>query len=132
MCISRNYKIEKTRIILWFRNDIRLHDNYIINWAVRYGTRGAPKEIIPLFCFDPRFYNEGRSKTDYNTRKVGLIRSKFQLECVKSFRNDLKVVGSNLIISTRKPEVMISELLDPDEHTHNIIVYQREIFPEEV
>ena len=32
--ISRNLEVKKSRIILWFRNDIRLHDNYMINWAL--------------------------------------------------------------------------------------------------
>jgi len=45
----------KTRIILWLRNDLRLHDNYVINWAMKYQTQN--KEILPVFCFDPRIYN---------------------------------------------------------------------------
>ena len=25
---------ETLRIIIWFRNDLRIHDNYVINWAM--------------------------------------------------------------------------------------------------
>ena len=65
----------KTRIILWLRNDLRLHDNYIMNWAMQ--AKHADKEIIPVYCFDPRYYDENKSQTKYGTRKTGIVRAKF-------------------------------------------------------
>ena len=44
------------RIILWFRNDIRLHDNAIIDWVLKQPAVQY-KEVLPVFCFDPRYYN---------------------------------------------------------------------------
>ena len=44
------------RIIVWLRNDLRVLDNYALDWAMRYGGKGTPKEILPVFSFDPRFY----------------------------------------------------------------------------
>ena len=66
------------RIILWLRNDLRIHDNYVFNTAVNFkkSTKGK-NEIIPVFCFDPRIYIKEYSQTKYNTRKTGMIRSKF-------------------------------------------------------
>ena len=50
------------RIILWFRNDLRLHDNYIIQWALNFGkVQNINKEILPMYCFDPRLYKEEES-----------------------------------------------------------------------
>lgn len=44
------------RIIVWLRNDLRLHDNPVLDWASRYG--GKTKEILPVYSFDPRFMTQ--------------------------------------------------------------------------
>ncbi len=45
------------RVILWFRNDLRIHDNAVLNWAIKQ-PKCKQTEIIPVFCFDPRFYDK--------------------------------------------------------------------------
>ena len=55
------------------RNDLRMHDNYVLNRAMQIGGK---KEVVPVFSFDPRIYGEG-AKTKYDTRKTGLLRSRF-------------------------------------------------------
>ena len=56
------------RIIVWFRNDLRVHDNYLLRAATNTVTRSNLKnkasegnhvrtEVLPVFCFDPRFYD---------------------------------------------------------------------------
>ena len=63
------------RIILWFRNDLRIHDNYILKTAYNTVRRAPEKtEIVPVFCFDPRFYDQ---KTKYGTKKCGFNRTRF-------------------------------------------------------
>ena len=69
------------RVILWFRNDLRLHDNYILEYARKINLKN--KEVVPVFCFDPRIF---KTTTKYNTRKTGIIRAKFILETVKKFK----------------------------------------------
>lgn len=49
------------RLILWFRNDLRLHDNPVLNYAVN--AQAKQKEVVPVFCFDPRFF--GRKVEKY-------------------------------------------------------------------
>ena len=66
------------RIILWFRNDLRLHDNAIINFAMKH--KAAHKEVVPVYSFDSRFFQKEVPK--WGTRKAGLIRTKFILESV--------------------------------------------------
>ena len=65
---------KKHRVILWFRNDLRIHDNAVLNWALN--QKAKQKEIIPVYCFDPRFYNRSVSKFKMN-RKTGIIRTRF-------------------------------------------------------
>jgi len=47
---------KKHRVILWFRNDIRMHDNTVLHWAASQG-KCAHTEIVPVYCFDPRFFD---------------------------------------------------------------------------
>ena len=61
------------RIILWLRNDLRLHDNYVIQTALKAKEKKLNYEVLPVFCFDPRIF--GDVKTPYGTRKTGLIRT---------------------------------------------------------
>ena len=73
-----------TRILLWFRNDLRLHDNQILAFAANFGKKGGKsanntKEVIPIYCFDPRYFNKSESQTAYDTRKTGIVRAKFQI-----------------------------------------------------
>ena len=61
------------------RNDLRIHDNPVLHWAASQ-KRVKSIEIIPVFCFDPRF-NE-RQVTKYDIRKSGIWRTRFQIETV--------------------------------------------------
>ena len=68
------------RVILWFRNDLRLHDNAVLNWAVRNAIK-EHTQVIPVFCFDPRFFTKDVQEFGI-PRKCGLNRTKFMLESV--------------------------------------------------
>ena len=68
-------------ILVWFRKDLRIHDNEILTEAVRKGG-----SIIPVYCFDPRQFE----LTSFNTSKTGLIRAKFLLESVADLRNSFR------------------------------------------
>ena len=73
-----------TRIILWLRNDLRIHDNYVLDWALKHPS--GKKQILPVYCFDPRFYTK---TTKYDTKKCGKIRTKFMIETVQNLRDNL-------------------------------------------
>jgi len=40
------------RVILWLRNDLRLHDNYVFDYAVRLKRK---KEVIAIYVYDDLF-----------------------------------------------------------------------------
>ncbi len=61
------------RVVLWFRNDLRLHDNPIVDRARRCVSSGECKEVLPLYCFDPRMFQA----SEYGSRKTGAHRTKF-------------------------------------------------------
>jgi len=118
-----------SRIIVWLRNDLRVKDNYALHWAATKAVKGA-KEVIPIFCFDPRYYSSEDSITRYETRKTGAVRTKFQIESVFDLRQRLNNLGSHLLISNERPEDFISKLIS--KNANNYIIYQQEICHEEL
>ena len=90
------------RVILWFRQDLRLHDNEALRDALHHG-----EEIIPVYVFDTRVFN---GKTKYGFRKTGKFRAKFIIESVQELKESLKELNSNLIIKIGKPEEEIFNL----------------------
>lgn len=88
-------------ILIWYRNDLRLHDHEPLHQAV---TENAL--IIPVYCFDLRQFG----KTSFGFPKTGNFRGKFLLESVSELRRRLQSLGSNLIIHQGYPENIIPKL----------------------
>ena len=107
-------------ILVWFRKDLRIHDNEILTEAVRKGG-----SIIPVYCFDPRQFE----LTSFNTRKTGLIRAKFLLESVADLRNSFRAAGGDLIIRIGKPESILPELVV--KYKVDEVYHHREVASEE-
>lgn len=84
------------RVILWFRNDLRMHDNPVLAWAVK-NARPAT-QVIPVFCFDPRFYTKTQPQF-MMARKSGVHRTRFAIESVQDFRHSLQALGSGLLVA---------------------------------
>ena len=87
--------------MVWFRNDLRLHDHEPF-----YKATLKFKDVIPVYCFDPRQFHHtclGFPKTDY-------FRAKFMIEAVTDLRNSLRKLGSDLIVRIGIPEEIIPEM----------------------
>ena len=89
-------------MIIWFRNDLRIHDNEALTDALN-----SSKEVYPVYVFDTRTF-EGQTK--YGFPKTGSIRSRFIHECVDNLKSSLQSLGSDLIIRKGLPEVEIYHL----------------------
>ena len=90
------------RQLIWFRNDLRIHDHEVITQALRNGD-----EIIPLYCFDPRQFGI----TSFGFPKISGYRAQFLLESVADLRQNLQLLGSDLIIRQGNPEEIIPKLI---------------------
>ena len=88
--------MKKKRVIVWFRQDLRLHDNEALADALR-----TSEEVIPVYVFDERVF---RGKTKYGFPKTGAHRTKFIIDSIKDLRQSLQAIGSNLIVRIGKPE----------------------------
>ncbi|MEB3355690.1 MAG: DASH family cryptochrome [Synechococcales bacterium] len=91
------------RILIWFRNDLRLHDHEPLYRALKEGA-----QVIPVYCFDPRQF----ATTSFGFPKTGAFRAQFLRESVADLRRSLQALGSDLIIRQGKPETEIPPLVN--------------------
>lgn len=110
---------EKT-ILVWFRNDLRIHDNEILLEAIRKADK-----ILPVYCFDPFYFKP----TQYGSLKTGNFRARFLLESVLNLRETLRAHGAELIIRTGDPAEILPELAV--QYHVNEVYHHREVAFEE-
>ncbi len=92
----------KRRAIVWFRQDLRLHDNEALTTALRMAD-----EVIPIYVFDERVF---LGKTRFGFPKTGKFRTQFLIESVADLRRSIRRLGSDLLVRVGKPEYIVSEL----------------------
>ena len=108
------------RIIVWFRNDLRITDNETLVKAQQSGT-----EVVPVYCFDPRMWSE----TTLGFSKTGAFRTKFLIESVEALRKSFRELGADLIVLQGKPEVELVRLAEEIEA--KAIFFSQEVTSEE-
>ena len=90
------------RVLVWHRHNLRLHDRPDLQRALAAGG-----EVIPFYCFDSREFGE----TAFGFPKTGAYRSQFLREAVADLRQNLRRLGSDLVIRQGKPEEVIPKLV---------------------
>ncbi|RZJ77432.1 MAG: DASH family cryptochrome [Flavobacterium sp.] len=108
------------KILVWFRNDLRLHDNEMLVEAI-----AKSDEILPVFFFDPRQFEV----TNYQTIKTGSIRTRFLLESVADLRQSFQKFGGDILVQLGKPEDLLPELVSAYQITE--VYHHREVASEE-
>ncbi|KAL6564176.1 1,3-beta-glucanosyltransferase [Orobanche minor] len=88
--------------VVWFRNDLRIHDNECLNAA-----NNDSLSVLPVYCFDPRDYGKSSSGFD----KTGPYRATFLIESVSDLRKNLQSRGSDLVVRIGKPEDVLSDVV---------------------
>jgi len=61
-CLTMSEKI----ILVWFRNDLRIHDNEILLEAIRKADK-----VLPVYCFDPYYFEKNSSGNSKNRKHTG-------------------------------------------------------------
>jgi len=88
--------------IVWFKTDLRLHDNETLIKAIAQSD-----QIIPVYCFDDSEF----VATEFGFKKTGSFRAQFLLESLIDLDKNLRELGSGLLILKGKPEVEISNIV---------------------
>lgn len=109
------------RILVWFRNDLRLHDHEPLFRAAQKAD-----QLIPVYCFDERQF----ITTEYGFPKTGAFRTKFLLESVADLRQRLHGRGGKLLVHVGKPEDIVPRLAE--QYRVNAVYAHKEVTSEEV
>ena len=108
-------------VIVWFRNDLRLHDNEAL-----YKAAQKTPYVVPVYCIDPRQFGI----TTYSLQKTGRHRTRFLLESLADLRLSLQKIGSNLLVRLGRPEEVLPQLAQELHATD--LYYNRLIAHEEM
>ena len=106
--------------IVWFKTDLRLHDNETLVKAI-----GQSETVIPVYCFDDSHFKT----TSFGFKKMGSLRAQFLLESLMDLDSNLRAIGSGLLIVKGKPEVEIPKLVQQYKATK--VFAKREVAYEE-
>lgn len=112
--------MKNKKILVWFRNDLRLHDNEMLVEAI-----AKSDSILPVYFFDPRYFEETR----FGTAKTGVFRAHFLSESVQALRAAFQKMGGDILLVHGKPEDHIKELVEQFDIAE--VYHHREVGPEE-
>ena len=87
--------------LVWFKTDLRLHDNETLYKAVK-----NHEKIIPVYCFDPRHFEENA----FGFKKTGNFRANFIIESLRNLEKSLKEIGGHLFYLLGNPEEVIPQV----------------------
>lgn len=93
------------RVLVWLRNDLRLHDNEALAAAIS----GRPQSMAVVYCLDPRQF--GTTEL-CGFPKTGSFRAKFLFESLADLRDKFREKGNDLVILRGKPEIEIPILCE--------------------
>jgi deoxyribodipyrimidine photo-lyase len=92
----------KRRALVWLRQDLRLNDNEAITNALRMA-----EEVIVVYVFDERVFG---AETRFGFPKTGKFRTQFIRECIADVRQNLRRLGSDLVVRQGRSEQMLVEM----------------------
>lgn len=88
--------------IVWFKTDLRLHDNETLIRAIEQSD-----SIVPVYCFDDAHF----TKTEFGIQKTGAFRARFLLESLQNLDKNLRVLGSGLTLLYGNPTIEIPKIV---------------------
>jgi len=108
------------KILVWFRNDLRLTDHEALSKAASKG------KVLPVYCFDTRHFQN----TSLGFPKTNAYRAQFLIEAVHNLRENLKPLGADLIVRIGHPEQVIADLAKENGITD--VYASKEVTTEEI
>jgi deoxyribodipyrimidine photo-lyase len=122
--------------ILWFRNDLRLNDNFALKYAAELLSNKKVDQIVPFYCFDKELFEGVARQT--KLARVGPFRRNFHIESVENLKDNLKnKLNSNLKISYGQQDEELINLIDEIKQvdsntTVESVIASKEVASEEI
>ncbi len=111
----------ENNVLVWFRNDLRLHDNEALFNAVN-----TQKPVLAIYVFDENQYKN----THLGFPKTGSFRAQFLIESVQNLKENLKNIGIELLVYKGNSVDIITNICNEFNITE--IHYQQENTDEEI
>ncbi|MEM7110664.1 MAG: DASH family cryptochrome [Bacteroidota bacterium] len=108
------------KVMVWFRNDLRIRDNETLLKACINGN-----QVIPFYVLDERLF----LTTKLGFPRAGGLRLRFLLESLSDLKTNLQAFGADLIIRKGSPANIIPALAK--ELNVDVIHYSKEVAYEE-
>ena len=89
-------EIKKTTGLVWFGNDLRIHDNEVLSTAIK-----NHKKVIGVYCIDPTLF----LKNEFGFNKMDVFRTKFLLETLEDLQQQLIQLNISLLVFKNTPNV---------------------------
>lgn len=96
--------------IALFRNDLRLHDNPMLNAAIRSGCT----HLLPMFIYDSQFYSENAKTWNFKFTRLQVHKKTFLLEALSDLKSNLKKLGSDLVVLQGDPIAVLKSIIPPE------------------
>ncbi len=101
------------KVIVWFRRDLRVHDNTALSEAC-----GVARQVIPVFVLDEAILERG---------DTGAARVIFLLDALKTLDSNLRKLGARLVLRKgRNPDEILRAL---KEYNADAIFFNRDYEP---
>ncbi|KTG08572.1 cryptochrome DASH [Haloprofundus marisrubri] len=96
------------RALVWFRRDLRVHDNEALSKAA------TADSLLSVYCVDPREYGprEYGGADSFRFEKTGPHRTRFRLDSLSDLRESLRERGSDLLVRRGRPETVLPDLAE--------------------
>jgi len=107
--------------LIWFRNDLRIHDNCSVSNALKESNT-----TIALYCFDKRYFK----KNSFGFIKTEKYRAKFLIETITNLKQKLSTLNIPIFVYYNTTEQAIAKL--DEEFQFDAIYFQKEWTQEEV
>jgi deoxyribodipyrimidine photo-lyase len=91
------------RSLIWFKTDLRLHDNETLVHAIEQSD-----EIIPVYCLAKMDFRI----SEFGFQKTGNFRGKFLLESLNDLDKNLRQLGSGLLVVSGDPEIELANIAE--------------------
>ena len=91
------------KVIVWFRNDLRIRDNETL-----FRACGDGNQILPVYILDERLL----TSTELDFQRAGSLRLQFLLESLADLKKSLQLLGADLIIRIGNPAEILSSMAE--------------------
>src|SRR4051812_34838324 len=87
--------------IVWFKTDLRLHDNEMLVKAI-----AGSDAVLPVYCLDQDQF----ITNTYGFKKTGNFRTQFLMEALRDLDQQLRALGSGLLVVKGDPAIELAKV----------------------